>query len=77
MLIENILGIDEVDAASRRVSWHVHQDKRHGLRNLRFGDLDVDLISDGDGNLSVASNGPFTLVLNGEELFIDPCSEAP
>jgi len=67
MFIENVLGFHQVDAGKKRVEWRLHQEGRHGLRNLRFGEVTTDIIYDGKDNISVVSNAPFSLVINGRE----------
>ena len=66
MFIENVLGYHTVDAKNKRVEWRLHQKKRHGLKNFKFGDTVADIIYDGKDTVSVSSNAPFKLVINGK-----------
>jgi hypothetical protein len=63
-----VIGIHSVDAVHRVVEWRLHQPGRHGIRNFRFGDVTTDLIADGQGQIEVVSNGPYTLIINGKSL---------
>ena len=38
---------------------------RHGIRNLRFGDIVTDIDFDGKGTVSVTSNASYSLIING------------
>ena len=63
LFIENVLGFYEVDATSCTIRWNLHQSCRHGIRNLRFGDVVTDIVYDED-KIEVISNHPYTLFLN-------------
>ena len=65
MFIENVLGFNTVDAKQKRVEWRLHQTDRHGINNFKFGDIVTDILYDGLGNVTVSSNAPFELVING------------
>jgi hypothetical protein len=67
MLIEQVLGVQEVDAASRRIVWRPTQPGVHGLRRLRAGDLMVDLIAYA-GHVEIQTNKPCVVTLNGAAL---------
>lgn len=66
-LIEAVLGIDG-DAPNNTITWRLNKIERHGIRNLRFGAVDVDLLcnkrssADGPCNVTVESSGEFRLV---------------
>ncbi len=62
MFIENIIGIRKVNAIKRAIEWQIHQEGKHGLKNLQFGDITVDLVYE-KGEIYVKSNGDFTLLL--------------
>ena len=64
MFIENILGFHTVDALKRTVAWDLHNQARHGIRRFRFGDVETDIIGEGR-SVEVASNAPYTLIING------------
>lgn len=66
MFIENIIGI-RADAAENRVVWHSTSDMRHGIQELRFGDVITSLVREGE-RLEVESNMEYTLMLNGKEI---------
>jgi hypothetical protein len=36
---------------------------RHGIKRLRFGSIDTDLVYDGVGSISIRSNKPYELKL--------------
>jgi len=65
LFIENVIGLHHVSAIDRCVKWRLHQAGRHGIRRLRFGEIQTDLIADGNGFVEVASSHPYTLEING------------
>lgn len=65
MLIENVIGIHTVNASENRVEWRLTEQGRHGIRKLRFGEILTDLIYDGAGQITVESNAPYQLLVNG------------
>jgi glycogen debranching enzyme len=72
LFIENVLGFHVVDAQNRRVEWRLHHAQRHGIRNLRFGDVTTDILYDGHGHVTVTTNAPYTLIINGQSSPIHP-----
>lgn len=70
LMIENVIGIQCPDASERRLCWRLHQSGRHGVRNLRFGQVAATLIVDGRGGIEVETNQPFTLRVNGRDCAI-------
>lgn len=66
LFIESVIGIHSVDALSRTVHWHLHRNTRHGIKRLKFGDIETSLIY-ADGTCTVESTGSYTLILNGSE----------
>lgn len=67
LFIENVLGFHNVDAQKKRVEWRLHQPGEQGIRNLRFGAIQTDILFDGKSAVQVTSNTPYTLVINGSE----------
>ena len=67
MLIETILGFHTVDASSHTVKWYLHQRRRHGITNLHFGKVVTDIHFDGCNTVSVTSNTPYTIAINGKD----------
>lgn len=67
LLIENVIGIHQVDAAARRIRWNCPGTGRCGVRNLRFGGETVTLLHE-NGRLHVRSRSPFTLEWNGRDI---------
>ena len=65
LLIENVLGFHDVDAAANRVHWRWRPQGRHGIEQLRFGPVVTDILAEADGQVRVTSNRPYTLVING------------
>ena len=72
LFIENIIGLHTVDAQEKRIEWRLHHDCRHGIKNLRFGDIETSLIAEDERHVTVISNKPYTLAINGEEFEIVP-----
>lgn len=66
LFIENVLGFYEVDAPSATIRWNLHQTCRHGIQKLSFGKITTDILYD-NGQVTVVSNKPYTLYVNGEE----------
>lgn len=70
LFIENLIGIREVDARQRLVRWDISErDGQIGLKRLHFGTVCADLLYD-DGSVTVRSDKPFTLILNGRKVHI-------
>jgi hypothetical protein len=65
LLIETLLGFHTVDADQNRVRWRLHQPGKHGITNLRFGNIVTDIVYDGQHSVTVRSNAPYTLEING------------
>ncbi len=69
LLIEDVLGFHDIDALQGRICWNKIQPGRHGIKRLSFGEIVTDIIADGR-TVSVASNHPYTLVINDREFSI-------
>lgn len=63
MLIENVLGFHQLDAATTTVYWHPRHNGRHGIKNLRLGTNRIDLVKN-DSTIEVNCTQPFTLILS-------------
>lgn len=70
LFIENVLGFHDVNAATRTVSWRLHQGGRHGIKALRFGDVRTDIVTDGKGMIEVNSSNAYTLKVNGKSFVV-------
>ncbi|MDZ8119114.1 MGH1-like glycoside hydrolase domain-containing protein [Pontiella agarivorans] len=64
LFIENVLGFHVIDAPGKKIEWRLHQDGRHGIRNLKFGHIVTDILFDGERTVTVKSSAPYTLVIN-------------
>ena len=71
-LIEFVLGFD-LDASRNTITWTVRRTDRHGIQNLDFGGMKVDMLCQARDSASapcqitVTSEGPYTLRLrNGD-----------
>lgn len=64
LLIENILGFYDVNAAEKTVRWRPNTEGRIGIENLRFGSVITDIVKEGN-TVTVASNEPYTLEISG------------
>ena len=64
LFIENVLGFYDVDAPSATVRWNLHHTCRHGIRDLTFGKITTDILYE-DGKVTVVTNKPYTLYING------------
>ena len=67
LLIENVLGFHHIDAKTKTVTWRKHNSGRHGIKNLRFGNIVTDIIGT-DSEIKVKSNERFTLIVNDKIL---------
>ena len=65
LLIENVLGF-RADGPGNRLDWRLVRGDRHGIRKLSFGQVTTDVIYDGKGQVSVTTNKPYKLVINGQ-----------
>jgi len=50
-----------------RLEWRLTRSDRHGIRKLRFGQVETDLVYDGNGTVSVKASAPYMLVINGKK----------
>ncbi len=64
LFIENVLGFYDVDAPTATVRWNLHQNCRHGIEKLSFGNTVTDILYE-DGVVTVRANRPYTLYING------------
>ena len=71
MFIENVIGIHSVNAAAGKVCWHPDTTLpgKTGIRNLKFGKTVCSMICE-KGLVTVRSNEPFTLEIDGKEFKI-------
>jgi hypothetical protein len=65
LFIENILGFHTLDATTKTIEWRLHRSGPHGIRRLRCGTVLADILTDGNGAVTVDTNKAFTLVING------------
>lgn len=72
LFIENVMGFRHADGLKRELQWDIKAaNGRHGLRNLRFGDIVTDLIYDpSTSSISAQSNRPYTLIVSGRRIDI-------
>lgn len=68
LMIENVLGFRRADGLERTLTWDLKKSNgTHGLRYLRWGDIDASLLYDAPSRkVSISTNRPFTLILNGK-----------
>ncbi|NQT27497.1 hypothetical protein HQ585_19240 [candidate division KSB1 bacterium] len=72
LLLENVIGI-RPNAPDNTITWYLHRDDKHGINNLRFGDITVSLICEPalSGNnkrlIQIETDMPFTLIVRTEE----------
>ena len=73
LYLENIIGIRIADAIGKRVVWDIPRDMvgTIGVLNYSFGNITADFLFE-SGNVSVGSDGEFTLCFNGREHRISP-----
>ncbi len=68
LFIENIMGFRHANALTRTLTWDIKASNgKHGLRGLKFGDIETSLVYDPDSrSIEAEANRPFTLVVNGK-----------
>ncbi len=64
LFIENVLGLYDVNAWEKTVSWRVTGSNKTGIKKLRFADVITDLVYNGDNTISTNSNQKYKLKLN-------------
>lgn len=71
LLIENVIGIHEVDSTAGIIRCHRRRQGKHGVRNLCFGDFCCDIIFD-DDEIEVVTNKDVTLMTQEERFCCRP-----
>jgi hypothetical protein len=66
MLIENIIGINKASAVNKTVEWLIHHKSKHGIKQLKFGNVVTDLIYE-DSQISIKSNMEYVLKIIDSE----------
>lgn len=68
VLIECVLGFQHINAFERVVEWAKPDcfSGKIGIKNLRFGDVVTDIVAE-NGQVSVKTNVPYTLRINGKD----------
>lgn len=66
LFIENVIGIHQVSAHERFIKWDIHKKFKHGIKNLKFGEIVADLIFE-DNNIFTNASEPFMLDVNGNK----------
>ncbi len=69
LMIENYLGFHTVDAQANKIQWRKYQTGRHGIRNLKFGNIITHIVGNSD-SFTVWSSGAYTLSVNGTDYSI-------
>ncbi len=72
LMIENIMGFRLIDGTSRIIVWNPKKENgTHGLRNLKFGGIETDLVYHPATNtIATESNAPYTLIVGGKKFAI-------
>lgn len=74
MLIEQAIGIHDIDAKNKVVKWESRLKTRHGIESLKFGSTVSSMVID-KKRVSVTSNEPYTLIINGKSFEINEGSQ--
>jgi glycogen debranching enzyme len=69
LFIENILGFYEVNALTNTVKWNLNLNTRHGIKGLKFGSTECNIIYN-ENVINVESNKDFFLYVNGKKFNI-------
>lgn len=75
LFVENVLGFYDIDATKKLVKWRKQGGGEQGIRNLRFGKIVTDIVAK-DDNVTVDSNFPYTLIVNGKGYDINAGSQS-
>lgn len=72
LFVENILGFRRADGLQRELQWDINPANGiHGLRRLRFGDVEADLIYyPADNRIATRANRPFTLAVGSRKFAV-------
>lgn len=72
MFIENIMGFHKISALDKTINWRLkRKNGTHGLRRLRFGDIEADIVYDSaKSTIETTANKPFKLIVNGKKINI-------
>ena len=62
------IGI-RADGSTNRIVWRTNTTSRHGIENLRFGNVTTTLIREGN-TITIESTAPYVLIVNGEKYSI-------
>lgn len=71
LFIENILGFHTVDGIKKQVIWRKRRKGRYGIRGLKFGGVEADIIGD-NGIIEVKASKEFSLIVNDKKFLIKP-----
>lgn len=71
LFIENVLGFYDVDAPAKTVKWNIKWKVKHGIKRLKFGNTQTDIIYN-NGKVEVNSNNEYTLEINSKKLLVKP-----
>lgn len=66
LFIENVLGFYKADGIKKELHWNMPSDELVGIKRLRFGNINTDVVADGDV-ITVTSNAPYKLFINGKK----------
>jgi len=64
MVIENIIGFYSIDASEKVIKYHYRDIGRHGIKNLKFGDICCDIVID-NAEITVKTNSEISIDVNG------------
>lgn len=67
VFIENVLGFHDINAVEKKITWNIHHNCRHGIKNLRFGNIITSIIFE-NGLISVETNESYLLNVNGNQI---------
>ena len=65
LLIENVIGLYEVNAFTHTVKLHRTKQGVHGIRNFRFADVTANILIS-DDKIRITTDKPFTLEVDGK-----------
>lgn len=70
LFIENIMGFRQANALTRNLQWSLKTSNgTHGLKRLRFGDVETDIIYNADKHrVEIKASRPYTLTVNKKNI---------
>ena len=60
----------DINAKLKEVKWNLHHDEKHGIKDLKFGDIQCDIIYE-NGEVWIKTNESFSLYINSTKYEVE------